>query len=120
MTPGDPGLRGAGPPARGYSALAAASLTIIGVALTTVGQPGASEFDDKIVTIVDAISRTAAREPIPPGASRPSPSTSADPTVPMVAVLYGLGSVSIFFAIAYLFRASARAGRDAAGATRDG
>jgi MFS family permease len=92
----------------GYSALAAASLTIIGVALTTVGQPGASEFDDKIVTVVDAMSRTAAGEPIPPGRiSAFAVDVGQHPTVPIVgAVLYGLGSLAIFFAMAYLFRAT--------------
>jgi hypothetical protein len=92
----------------GYSALAAASLTIIGVALTTVGQPGATEFDDKIVTVVDAMSHAAAGEPIPPGRiSAFAVDVGQHPTVPILgAILYGLGSLAIFFAMAYLFRAT--------------
>jgi MFS family permease len=92
----------------GYAALAAASLTIIGVALTTVGQPGASEFDDKIVTVVDAMSRAAAGEPIPPGRiSAFAVDVGQHPAVPILgAILYGLGSLAIYFAMAYLFRAT--------------
>jgi MFS family permease len=92
----------------GYAALAAASLTIIGVALTTVGQPGATEFDDRIVSVVDAMGRAAAGEPIPPGRiSAFAVDIGQHPTVPIVgAILYGLGSLAIFFAMAFLFRAT--------------
>ena len=92
----------------GYAALAASSLTIIGVILTTVGQPGASEFDDRIVSVVDAMSRAAAGEPIPPGRiSAFAVDVGQHPTVPIVgAILYGLGSLAIYFAIAYLFQAT--------------
>jgi len=51
----------------GIAALAAALLTILGVVLTTLGQPSAGRFDDKIVTVVDAMGRTANGQPIPPG-----------------------------------------------------
>ena len=92
----------------GYAALAASSLTIIGVILTTIGQPGASEFDDRIVSVVDAMSRAAAGEPIPPGRiSAFAVDVGQHPTVPIVgAILYGLGSLAIYFAIAYLFQAT--------------
>jgi MFS family permease len=92
----------------GYAALAASSLTIIGVILTTVGQPGASEFDDRIVSVVDAMSRAADGEPIPPGRiSAFAVDVGQHPTVPIVgAILYGLGSLAIYFAIAYLFQAT--------------
>jgi hypothetical protein len=92
----------------GIAALAAAALTLLGVVLTTVGQPGASEFDDRIVTVVDAMGRVAAGEPIPPGRiSAFAVDVGQHPTTPIVgAILYGLGSLAIFFAIAYLFRAT--------------
>jgi hypothetical protein len=92
----------------GYAALAAASLTIIGVFLTTVGQPGASEFDDKIVTVVDAMGRAAAGEPIPPGRiSAFAVDVGQHPTVPILgAILYGLGALAVYFAMAFLFRAT--------------
>jgi hypothetical protein len=90
----------------GFAALAAALLTILGVILTTVGQPGSSEFDDKIV--IDAMGRTAAGDPVPPGRiSAFAVKVGEHPVVPIAgAVLYGIGSLAIFFAIAYLFRAT--------------
>jgi hypothetical protein len=92
----------------GFSALAAALLTILGVILTTVGQPGSSEFDDKIVTVIDAMGRTAAGDPVPPGRiSAFAVKVGEHPVVPIAgAVIYGIGSLAIFFAIAYLFRAT--------------
>jgi len=92
----------------GFAALAAALLTILGVILTTIGQPSASQFDDKIVTVVDAMGRTANGQPIPPGRlSAFAVDIGQHPTIPILgAILYGLGSLAIFFAIAYLFRAA--------------
>ena len=92
----------------GFAALAAALLTILGVILTTVGQPSASQFDDKIVTVVDAMGRAANGQPIPPGRiSAYAVEVGQHPIVPILgAILYGLGSLAIFFAIAYLFRAT--------------
>ena len=92
----------------GFAALAASVLTILGVILTTLGQPGTSEFDDKIVTVVDAMGRTASGQPIPPGRiSAFAVDVGQHPWVPILgAILYGLGSLAIFFAMAYLFRAT--------------
>jgi hypothetical protein len=91
----------------GAAALAAAFLTILGVLLTTVGQPSSSEFDDKIVTVVDAMSRTAAGQPVPPGRiSAYAVDVGQHPVLPILgALLYGIGSLAIYFAMAYLFRA---------------
>ena len=90
------------------AAFAAATLTIIGVLLTTLGQPSSSKFDDKIVTVVDAMGRTAAGQPIPPGRiSAFATDVGQHPVVPIAgAILYGLGSMAIFFAMAFLFRAT--------------
>jgi hypothetical protein len=92
----------------GFAALGAALLTILGVILTTVGQPGASEFDDKVVTVIDAMGRVAAGEPVPPGRiSAFAIKVGEHPVVPIAgAVIYGIGSLAIFFAMAYLFRAT--------------
>jgi hypothetical protein len=92
----------------GIAALAAAVLTIAGVLLTTIGQPGAKEFDDRIVTVVDAMGRAAAGEPIPPGRiSAFAVDVGQHPIAPITgAILYGLGSLAIYFAMAYLFRAT--------------
>ena len=90
------------------AAFTAAALTIIGVLLTTLGQPSSSSFDDKIVTVVDAMGRTAAGQPIPPGRiSAFATDVGQHPVVPIAgAILYGLGSMAIFFAMAFLFRAT--------------
>jgi hypothetical protein len=92
----------------GFAALAAALFTILGVILTTVGQPGSSEFDDKVVTVIDAMGRVAAGEPVPPGRiSAFAIKVGEHPVVPIAgAIIYGIGSLAIFFAIAYLFRAT--------------
>jgi hypothetical protein len=92
----------------GFAALGAALFTILGVILTTVGQPGASEFDDKVVTVIDAMGRVAAGEPVPPGRiSAFAIKVGEHPVVPIAgAIIYGIGSLAIFFAMAYLFRAT--------------
>jgi hypothetical protein len=92
----------------GFAALAAALLTILGVVLTTLGQPSASKFDDQVVTVVDAMGRTANGQPIPPGRiSAFAVEVGQHPWVPILgAVVYGFGSLAIFFAMAYLFRAT--------------
>ena len=90
------------------AAFTAAGLTILGVALTTLGQPSSGKFDDKIVTAVDAMGDVAAGRPVPPGRlSAFATDVGQHPAVPIVgAVVYGLGSLAIYFAIAYLFRAT--------------
>jgi hypothetical protein len=92
----------------GFAALAASLLTILGVILTTLGQPGASKYDDKIVTVIDAMGHTAAGQPVPPGRlSAFAIEIGEHPWVPIAgAIIYGIGSLAIFFAIAYLFRAT--------------
>jgi hypothetical protein len=92
----------------GYAALAAAVLTILGVVLTTLGQPSTSKFDDKIVTVVDAMGRTANGQPVPPGRiSAYAVEVGQHPIVPIIgAIVYGFGSLAIFFDMANLFRAA--------------
>jgi hypothetical protein len=90
------------------AAFAAAAFTLLGVLLTTVGQPSSGQFDDRIVTVVDAMRRTADGQPVPPGRlSAYAVDVGEHPAVPIAgAVLYALGSLAIFFAMAYLFRAT--------------
>jgi hypothetical protein len=92
----------------GLAAIAAAVLTLLGVVLTTLGQPSSSKFDDRILTVVDTMQRTAAGQPVPPGRiSAYAVDVGQHPAAPIAgAVLYGLGSLAIFFAMAYLFRAA--------------
>jgi MFS family permease len=89
------------------AAFAAALLTILGVLLTTLGQPGSGEFDDRILTVVDTMGRTAAGEPVPPGRlSAYTIDIGQSPALPIAgAVLFGLGSLAIYYAMAFLFRA---------------
>jgi hypothetical protein len=89
------------------AAFLAALLTIFGVLLTTVGQPGSNEFDDKVLTVVDTMGRTAAGERIPPGRiAAYTFEVGQSPALPIAgAVLFGLGSLAIYFAMGYLFRA---------------
>jgi hypothetical protein len=92
----------------GIAAIFAALFTFLGVVLTTVGQPSASKFDDRIVTVVDAMGKTAAGQPVPPGRiSAYAVDVGQHPALPIAgAIVYGLGSMAIFFVLAYLFRAT--------------
>src|SRR5512133_2803688 len=92
----------------GIAALIAAVCTFLGVILTTVGQPSANKFDDKILTVVDTMRNTAAGTPNPPGrVSAYTVDVGQNPALPITgAILYGIGSLAIFFALAYLFRAT--------------
>jgi MFS family permease len=89
------------------AAFAGAIFTIVGVLLTTLGQPGSGEFDNRILTVVDTMGRAAAGETIPPGRiSAYTVEVGQSPALPIAgAVLFGLGSLAVYFAMAYLFRA---------------
>jgi hypothetical protein len=95
-------------PRAGIAALAAAILTFLGLVLTTTGQPGTSKFDDRIVSVVDAMNKTAAGQPVPPGrVSAYAVDVGQHPALPIAgSILYALGSLAIFFALAFLFRAT--------------
>jgi MFS family permease len=90
------------------ASIAAAVLTIVGVLFTTLGQPGSGEFDDKIVTVVDAMGRAADGQPIPPGRiAAYTIDVGQNPALPIAgAVLFALGSIAVYFVMAYLFRAA--------------
>ncbi len=92
----------------GVAALVASACTFLGVVFTTVGQPGSTKFDDRILTVVDTMNRTATGQPNPPGrVSAYTVDVGQHPALPIAgAVLYGVGSLAIFFVMAYLFRAT--------------
>jgi hypothetical protein len=92
----------------GIASLVAAICTFLGLVITTAGQPSSHKFDDKIVTVVDAMSKTAAGQPIPPGRiSAYTVDVGQHPGLPIAgALLYGVGSLAIFFVLAFLFRAT--------------
>lgn len=89
------------------SAFAAAVLTILGVVLTTLGQPGSGKFDDRAVTVIDTMDRAAKGVAPPPGrVAAYAIEVGKDPALPIAgAVLFALGSLAIFYVLAYLFRA---------------
>jgi hypothetical protein len=92
----------------GYSALGAAVLTIIGSVVTGLGLKNLPKFDDRIVTIVDALRLTAEGRPIPPGRlAAQAEYLGHHATLPIIgAILFGLGTLLIFPPLAYLFRAT--------------
>jgi hypothetical protein len=92
----------------GIAALVAALCTFLGLVITTAGQPSSHKFDDKIVSVVDAMSKTAAGQPVPPGRlSAYTVDVGQHPGLPIAgALLYSLGSLAIFFVLAFLFRAT--------------
>jgi hypothetical protein len=94
-------------PRAAIAAFVAAGLTILGGLFTTIGLPGAHDFDNRIVTVVDAMGRAANGQPIPAGRiSAYALHVGNHPALPIAgAVLYGLGSLALFFPMAFLFRA---------------
>jgi hypothetical protein len=92
----------------GLAALAAALLTILGSVLNAVTLGKVPNYDDRIVTVTDALRLTVAGQPIPPGRlAAQAVWIGQHATIPIVAaILYGLGSVLVFPPIAYLFRAT--------------
>jgi hypothetical protein len=92
----------------GIAAFVAAGCTFLGVVLTTVGQPSSSKFDDQILTVVDTMGNTAAGRPNPPGRiSAYAVDVGQHPGLPIAgAIIYGIGSLAVFFVLAYLFRAT--------------
>ena len=90
------------------SAWAAGGLTIAGAAITGLGIAGLPNDSASVVTIPDAMKDLADGQPIPPGRlAEQVVWLGQHATVPIVgAVVYGLGSLLIFGAFAYLFKAT--------------
>jgi hypothetical protein len=96
-----------------YATFAAAVLTLLGTVVGTLGISGLPSYEDRALTIVDTMARTAAGAPIPPGRFALQTLWLGDhAVVPILgAVLFALGTLLIFPSLAFLFRA-ARARRD--------
>jgi hypothetical protein len=92
----------------GLCAIGAALCTIVGALTGALAQSGAPKTDERVVTIVDALGRTAAGQPIPPGHQAALAEYLGTHTAPFVisAVLVGLGGLLTFPPLAYLFRAT--------------
>src|ERR1700754_3300667 len=95
-------------PRAALAAFVAAGTTLLGLLFTTIGQPRTSKFDDRIVTGIDAMGRVAAGRPVPPGqVSAYTVDLGQNPALPIAgAIFYALGSFALFFALAFLFRAT--------------
>ena len=91
-----------------FSAWAAGALTILGALITGLGVSGLPNYDDRVVTIPDAMRDLATGQAIPPGRLALQVQWLGEhATVPIIgAVVYGIGSLLIFGAFAYLFKAT--------------
>lgn len=94
--------------AAGLAALAAALLTIFGSVLNSLTLGKLPSYDDKIVTVTDALRLTVAGQPVPGGRlAAQAIWIGQHATAPIIAaILFGLGSMLVFPPIAYLFRAT--------------
>ncbi len=83
-------------------------LTLLGAVVTGLGISGLPNYDAEVVTIPDAMRDLAAGQPIPPGRLALQVEWLGDhATVPIIgAVIYGIGSLLIFGAFVYLFKAT--------------
>jgi len=92
----------------GFAAIGAGVCTVAGAIVGAVAQGGAPKTDERVVTIVDALSRTAAGQPIPSGHQAALADYLGTHTVPFVlsALLLGLGGVLTFPPLGYLYRAT--------------
>lgn len=90
------------------SAWAAGGLTILGAVLTGLGISGLPNDSASVVTIPDAMKDLSSGQPIPPGRlSEQVVWLGQHATVPIIgSVVYGIGSLIIFGAFAYLYKAT--------------
>ena len=90
------------------SAWAAGLLTLLGAVVTGLGISGLPNYDAEVVTIPGAMKDLATGQPIPPGRLALQVEwLGQHATVPTIgAVIYGLGSLAIFGAFVYLFKAT--------------
>jgi hypothetical protein len=95
-------------PRAAIAAFVAAGSTLLGLLLTTFGQPRTSKFDDRIVTGIDALGRVAAGRTVPPGqVSAYTVDLGQNPALPIAgAIFYAIGTFALFFALGFLFRAT--------------
>jgi hypothetical protein len=92
----------------GLCALAAGATTIAGSVITGLANSDTPQADDRILTLVDTLARTAEGQTIPPGQFSTLYAARGDqaPLFILGAVLIGLGALLIFPALAYVYRAA--------------
>jgi hypothetical protein len=92
----------------GYAAIAAGVLTVVGAVVRALAQGGIPKAEDRALTIVDTLARTAAGQPLPPGRVAAIAEYIGTHTAPFIVsgVLLGIGGLLTFVPLAYLFRAT--------------
>ncbi len=95
-------------PRAGLAALAAAILTIVGAVISGLALNALPGYEDRAQTIIDTLGRTAAGAQNPPGRLAAQTVYLGDHiALPILgAVLFGLGTLAMFPALALLFRAT--------------
>lgn len=92
----------------GLAAIGAAICTVVGAIAGALAQNGAPKADERVLTIVDTLGRTAAGQAIPPGHQAALAEYLGTHTAPFIlsAVLLGIGGVLTFPPLGYLYRAA--------------
>ena len=92
----------------GFAAIAAGVLTVLGGIVRALAQSGIPSADDRALTIVDTLSRTAAGQPIPPGRVAAIAEYIGTHTAGFIfaGLLLGIGGLLMFAPLGYLFRAT--------------
>jgi len=92
----------------GYAAIAAGVLTVVGAVVRAIAQGGIPKAEDRALTLVDTLARTAAGQPLPPGRVAAIAEYIGTHTLPFIVsgVLLGIGGLLTFVPLAYLFRAT--------------
>jgi hypothetical protein len=96
----------------GLAAAAAAVLTLVGSIVAGLANAGAPRGEDKVLTLVDTLGDVAAGRPVPPGQLATVYEYQGDHALALIAgaLLVGLGTLAIFPALAYLYRAASARG----------
>jgi hypothetical protein len=92
----------------GYAAIAAGVLTVVGAVVRALAQSGIPKAEDRALTIVDTLARTAAGQPLPPGRVAAIAEYIGTHTAPFIlaGLLLGIGGLLTFVPLGYLFRAT--------------
>jgi len=90
------------------AAMTSASLTLLGGIITGLVLPNPVDYDDRIVTVVEALRRTADGQAVPDGRLSAYAQAVGDDALPAIlgTVLTGIGALLLFLPLAYLFRAT--------------
>ncbi len=90
------------------AAMSSASLSLIGGILAGLTLPNPNDHDDRIVTVVEALGRTAGGQAVPDGRLAAYAQAIGDNALPAIlgTVLAGIGALLLFIPLTYLLRAT--------------